>query len=120
MEKIFDFIVRLATSLAWPFVSALFLLIFKEQIKRVILLIERFKVKDVEVFFQKDAEGVVESLQNEGSGTIDVQQEELSKSPKDAVISAWIKLENASEKKYEELFSTDNKKVLGPDRFRIF
>lgn len=112
-----EFISKGIDSLAWPLVFVVLIILLRKPISDILPFLERLKYKDFELSFRKQAQETLESISSNQETLAETKEEkQLTASPKEAVIQAWLEIVDAAENKYKQLEPTQRVKKLGHDR----
>lgn len=113
----FEFIVVVIEATAWPITVLLAVYLFRNPIRSLFLLIDKFQYKGIMIDFRKTAENTLYSIQTEkDEGSEAAEQLEYIDDPRLVVINAWSNLEEAAVDKFRELMPERAIADLGPDR----
>lgn len=113
---LFEFIVGVVEATAWPITVLLVAYLFRNPIRSLFLLIDRFQYKGVTIAFRKAAKDTLDSIQIEkDENSESVAQLEYIDDPRLMVIDAWHNLEEAAIAKIHELMP-ERDIDLGPGR----
>lgn len=115
--SLLEFLARVIEAIAWPATVIGIILLFREPLKSIVPLIEKFKYKELTVSFRQSAEQALEAVEAEAPerDKIEVTESEIS-DPRKAVIDAWRELEVAASAKLRQLSPKTNPEELGADR----
>nr|WP_320116498.1 hypothetical protein [uncultured Desulfuromonas sp.] len=113
---ILEFISKGIDSLAWPLVFVVLIFLLRKPISDILPFLERLKYKDFELSFRRQAQETLDSLAKNRDTPLETSKKQLTSSPREAVIQAWIEIVEAAETKYKQLEPSQRVKKLGPDR----
>ena len=113
----FEFIVGVIEATAWPITALLIVYMFRNPMKSLFLLVDKFQYKEITINFRKIAKDTLDSIQTEkDEDSESVAQMKHIYDPRSVVIDAWRNLEEAAIAKFHELMPKRSVADLGPDR----
>lgn len=113
----FEFIVGVIEAAAWPVTALLIVYMFRNSMKSLFLLVDKFQYKEITINFRKIAKDTLDSIQTEkDEDSESVAQMKHIYDPRSVVIDAWRNLEEAAIAKFHELTPKRSVADLGPDR----